>query len=188
MDSTKALERVKTRLHIAASNTDFDADINDYVESAVNRLYPMVTKLMDTREVTLTSNSQTVELQSGAEGVSFIEIIQDGEYDFYEEYSLVGRKIRFDNSQTSGRKFAITEYTRHTYAAITDIPAEYELVVVYWAMSEFYEFLAGNKRKYSVYMNSAGTNAVDNMQDMVDRLEERANDILGDRFEMGGHQ
>jgi hypothetical protein len=52
-------------------------------------------------------------------------------------------------------------------------------------MSEFYDFLAGNKRKYNIY-DSSGARDVDNMKDQADFYERKANVYLSDRVKLYG--
>jgi hypothetical protein len=190
MIAATALAQVKSRLDIDSSVTTFDAAINEFVLSAVNRLYPIA--------------QNEVAAQTKVAGVDgFGELIVD--LSTLTTPIIAARKV--DASVSGGAYFPATETAHHgTNLTVRELPANQsvtlkihglsmftlatvpvflEQAVIWYAMSEFYDYLAGNKRKYNVYAQSGARN-VDNMRDEAEFFEQKANVYLNDRTTIYG--
>jgi hypothetical protein len=82
-------------------------------------------------------------------------------------------------SVTKLRIYGVTTFT------LANIPVYLEQAVLWYAMSEFYSYLAGSKSKYNIYTQS-GARSVDNMKDEADFYEDKANVYLNDRAQLYG--
>lgn len=119
--------------------------------------------------------------------------------------AIAVRKVEYS---TSGGAFVPAEDTYHhgTILIIRDLPADQsitfklygltmfdlstipvylEQAVIWYAMSEFYDFLSGNNRKYNLYTDN-GARSVDNMKDESEYYESKANVFLNDRTTLYG--
>ena len=188
MIAATALASVKTRLDIDSSDTTWDNAINEFVASAVKRLYPIAQNEVAVQTVNLTVDSfgeaqvamasmstpilaaRKVEVSSGY-GWS------ETNDNYHHGTTLFIRSL--STSDTQARIYGVTTYTLAT------VPEHFEQAVIWYAMSEFYDFLAGNKRKYNIYA-SGGARAVDNMKDEAQFYEQKANVYLNDRVSLYG--
>lgn len=193
MTADEAQDKVKYRLDIPTSNTDLDTEIDEFVSDAVDRLYPVISEpyavsfsyvatTHGTRIALSTIDSDLVDIdkirtKGTAQDDSEYLNIPSSEWEVQGGYLFIRG---YDNQnatwQVHGRK-------RHV---ITTVPAEFNLVVVNWALSEFYEMLVGSKRKFNVYQQASGIRSVDGFTDKAESLERKGNDILADRADLGG--
>lgn len=185
-----ALASVKTRLDIDSSQTAFDAAINEYVLSGVKRLYPIAQKEVAPQTAvvsvdafgeasfdlsTLTTpvvSARKVEYSVG--GSAFYPATDN----FHHDVTLLVRDLPASNTVT------LKIYGLATYTLAT-VPEYLEQAVLWYAISEFYDFLAGNKRYYNMYTQS-GARGVDNMRDESEFFEQKANVYLNDRTTLYG--
>ena len=175
---------VKTLLDI--SDITFDDDIDAFVTSGVKRLFPFIQKEVAPASVTnFTAKAGArvqFELPSGVEGLRMLEIYDgDGYYD-HTNHIIHGSTVIVN--EVPGRVTEFMVYGLGKYS-LADLPTELERAVVYYACSEFFNLLTGNKRKYNVYMSN-GRPAVENMQDMAQYYNEQANIYLNDRGTLYG--
>lgn len=180
--------KVKRRLSIPETNTEFDADIADYVSDAVNMLYPIIHRELVPETVTLAKDSNTIDLSTLAgnvKAVRYIEIYDatNSVYNAYDDFVQHGDTlyINYDWDEAKTVKvFGLGAYTEST------VPTEFASVVVNWAMSEFYSNLVGNSRKYNLYTQNSGARKADNMRDLSDYYWVRGNQLLVDRAKIEG--
>jgi len=184
LDAATARSRVKDLLDI--SDTSLDSDIDNYVTDAVNMLYPiaMAEVAPDTTK-TFASGGRDVTLPSGVDQVRRLELYDDDLSDYYptDDYIVHAGSIWLDQATSSSTQARIWGWARHT---IGTVPAELYDVVFYWAASLFYSALAGNKRKYNIYIGSAGSAADRDIKDSADYYMNHANQILADRAKLAG--
>lgn len=185
-----ALASVKTRLDIDNSQTAFDAAINEFVLSGVNRLYPIAQKEIEvqTKVVSVDGYGEaSVDLSTlttPALAARRVEAsVGGGAYfpaneTYHHGVNLQVRELPSDQSTTL-KIYGLAAFTLAT------VPSYLEQVVIWYAMSEFYDFLAGNKRYYNIY-NQSGARQVDNMRDEADFFEQKANVYLNDRTTLYG--
>lgn len=165
-------ERVKSRLKLKQTDTTFDQDIDEFLQSAVDRLFPFVqTEVTETVEVAEDDWQFTLP-----EGVESIRMLFDDESHQYTNFIQHNRTILLREKFAEGT-FTIMGNGKYTLDTLEDW---LKLPIYWYAMAEFYLTLAGDKAKYNIYMAN-GARQVDNMRDQSEYLEERANTYLQDR-------
>jgi len=184
MVDTDARNDVKTLLDI--SDTTFDDDIDAFVASGVKRLFPFIQKEVARASVSsftsVAGGRVEFDLPTGVEGIRMLEVYDgDGYYD-HTDYIAHGTKLTVNAIPGRVTEFSVYGLGKYTLA---DLPTELERAVIYYACSEFFNLLSGNKRKYNVYMSN-GRPAVENMQDMAQYYNEQANIYLNDRGTLYG--
>lgn len=183
-----ALASVKMRLDIDSSDTTWDTAIDEFVASAVKRLYPIAQNEVAVQTVNLTVDSygeaQVAMASMGTPILAARKVEVSSGYgwsetndNYHHGTTLFIRSL--STSDTQARIYGVTTYTLAT------VPEHFEQAVIWYAMSEFYDFLAGNKRKYNIYA-SGGARAVDNMKDEAQFYEQKANVYLNDRVSLYG--
>lgn len=190
MLTVDARAQVKKYLDIDAAVTTFDSDIDTFVLTGVKRLYPLAQREVEVQTATLTNNNYnraTVNLSTLTTplvGVRAVEVGSSTSLGMGEpvDYSVHANTLKLLDVPSYANTAFIEGLARFT---LTDLYPEIELAVIYFATSEFFKFLIGNKRKYNVYMQN-GRAAVENMQDMVDYFEGLANQHLADRVTLYG--
>ncbi len=178
MTPQAALAAVKSRLDIDTAITDFDAQINQFVTDAVDRLYP--TAMQDAGVVPLPCTPDSVTRQStitltNLDGFRYIEALGSDGFPYpVDDVYQYGNIVRLRNLSSDTSKVLVYGLKRYTLATI---PPELKRAIFYYAMADFYNFLVGNKRKYNVYMSN-GRAAVDNMDEIAAGLEAKADAIV----------
>jgi hypothetical protein len=165
-------ERVKSRLKLKQSDTAFDQDIDEYLQSAVERLFPFIqTERTDTVEVA--EDEWKFTLPDGVESIRMLFDSEDHEIsDFIQHDRTVLLRDKFDYGTLT--IYGNGKFTLETLEDWLKQP------IFWFAMAEFYLTLAADKAKYNIYMAN-GARQVDNMRDQSEYLEERANTYLQDR-------
>lgn len=162
------------KLELAIANTDFDSDLTDKIARSVKRLFPYVQSEVKAT-VTVNQGDWRFTLPASCESIRFM---YDADENKIEDFIQHAREIIVrDYGLTAG---TITIYGNGRYTLLT-LPAEFEEAIIYYACSLFYAQLAGDKRKYNIYMQSTGAQGVNNMRETADWYEERANTYLQDR-------
>jgi len=182
----EALASVKTRLDI--SDTTWDAAINDFVAMAVKRLYPVAQLEVAVQTVALTvDNYGEAQVNMATMSTPILaarKVEVSGGYgwseandNYHHGTTLFVRGL--GSSDTQARVYGVTTFDLAT------VPTYLEQAVIWYAMSEFYDYLAGNKRKYNLYTQS-GARSVDNMKEESQYYEQKANIFLNDRVTLYG--
>ena len=190
MINTTARASVKTRLDIDSSVTTFDTAIDEFVLSGVNRLYPIAQKEIDIQtKVVSVDNFGEVSLDlstlpTPATAARRVEYMISGTAyspasETYHHGSILAVRELPANATVTLRIYGLAAHTLAT------VPTFLEQAVIWYAMSEFYDFLAGNKSKYNIYTQS-GARSVDNMKDEAEFYEQKANVYLNDRTTLYG--
>lgn len=190
MTSASALVSVKNRLGITGST--FDAVLTDFIASSVKRLFPTAGYEVSRQEVssftlddygeceinllTLTTPAQLarkVEYSTGAAYLPATDFVHHGS-------KLYVRDL--PSSTTNIRVYGITTFTLHaTLDANTTIYEWLELAVIWYAMSEFYDYLAGSKSRYNTYSQMPAARTVENMADESAYYEQKAKMYIQDQ-------
>lgn len=190
MIAATALASVKTRLDIDSSQTAFDAAINEFVLSGVNRLYPIAQKEIATQTKVVRVDGfgevsfDLSTLPTPATAARRVEAsISGGAYfsasETYHHGTILTVRELPSNATLTLKIYGLAMHTLDT------VPNFLEQAVIWYAMSEFYDFLAGNKSKYNIYTQS-GARSVDNMKDEAEFYEQKANVYLNDRTTLYG--
>lgn len=197
MTSATALVSVKNRLDLV-TDTTFDTVLADYIAAAVARLFPRAGAEVPAQTVSAVvdaygeANIDLSGLATPLADVRYVEAMGSQAWQPVDNKWLHGNILRLrdvSNYVTSFRLYGINRFTLHaTIPANTTIPQELELAVIWYAMSEFYENLTGNKRKYNIYMQQSGARGVDNMRDEAIYYEQKADQYIEEQAGMYGSQ
>jgi len=189
LTTASARDSVKKRLDIASSVLVFDDAIDEFVLSGVKRLYPIAQ-----RELPVQTSSVVVD-NYGEATVDLSVLVTPCKAARKVEYSTGYGFTNSDDNYHHGvmlylrdlpsgtatlRIYGLTNYVLDT------VTEELESPVFWYAMSEFYTYLVGNKSKYSIYSQSTGARSVDNMQELADYYEQKANVYINDRAHIYG--
>lgn len=172
---------VKNRLGIKAADTMWDTLIDDFVATAVLRLYPRASLETDRQEITGAPDSFG-ELEIDLSALSGVRAARKIEgWDGYTWQTITdrfhhGTKLLLRSVNTSTTKVRL--YGLKPFATI-DLVQDWLLQAVYWyAMAEFYDYLAGSQSDYNIYMQNTGARAVDNMRDVSLYFDSKADNYL----------
>lgn len=185
-----ALTSVKARLDVPASVTDFDANLEIFITDSVKRLYPYASVEVDEQIVDISPvNGEVSVLLNGL--TTPIIGFRDPEYSSdasnwhpVDEKQAHGNKLTIRGLPSSASKLKIPGLNPYK---LDDLPEYLELGIIYYACSEFFNYLMGNKRKYNIYMQASGARSVDNMQDMAEYYEQKADVYIADRATVYGY-
>lgn len=185
MTTTDARNRLKSRLDIPVADTTFDDVLDEYLLDAVNRLYPLSMRQLAVEEVAALPDEkgqQWLDLTTLSPAPDEVRsVLIDDEYEV--------DSIHQHGTQLRVRGISVDATTLYVYGLayhdLVNLPVWLELCVFYFAQSEFYNFLIGNKRKYNVYMQNGGQ-AVDNMRDLADDFEQRGVLYLEEKAQLYG--
>ena len=183
-------DKLKRRLGIREDENQFDTDIDDFTYEAVANLYPIVQVELPTETYTLPAGENEIslkheDLSGDIETVRRLEIYSD-ENDTWnptDEYTQHDNFIYLYEGFSSGKQIRLHGLGRYN---LSNLPKEFEQVVLNWAMSEFYSLLVGDKRKYTIYTQTTGSRSVDNLRDLSDYYLDRGNQLLADRATVRG--
>lgn len=183
--TASARTAVKQRLDIASTETTWDDLIDAVVLTAVSRLFPICQEevAVSTQNLTIDDSGEAVvTLATGVTGARRVEVTSGegwfpADDTFHHGTSVYIRDL--DADVTQARIYGLKAYE------LTTIPEYLYLAVFWYAISEFYDYLAGNKRKYNLYVAS-GARQVDNMRDESEYYEQKANVYVNDRATIYG--
>lgn len=189
MTTAEARTAVKARLGITV--TTWDTIIDGFVISAISRLYPRAKKEAARQSITsfTVDDMGEVAFTLSELATPILEARKIETYDgfawsrvddtYHHQDTLVVRGITDD--VTTIRIYGLINFT-----VITEVYDWLTQAIIWYAMAEFYDYLAGNKRNYNIYAQSSGARAVDNMADQsayydakADRYIEEQNQSYG---------
>jgi hypothetical protein len=174
------LAEVKNVLNISVAT--FDTDINTDLDFAVKDLYPIAVQDIAVATVTLLSDYRSFTIPTGTSIVRRVEV--DG---YSVDFIVHGTKVFFTQGPVdSGSEVTCFGQGRWGFADYTDIPLELHTVLIYWAVAKFYTALAGNKRKYNIYVGTVGSAADRDMKDSADYFKELGDQYLEERTGIRG--
>lgn len=193
MTTAEALTAAKNRLNI--STTDFDTQLTDFFDAAVDRLSPKVRKEIAPQTTAATVDSfgecfvELSTLTTPVADVRYVEATTGEQWFPADKIYRHGTQLRIrdlNSFVTQLRIYGLKNYV--VASAAVDIPEVYELPVVWYMMAEFYDLLAGSKSKFNIYMQTNGGNAVDDMRSEAEYYENKATAYIDDRAELQGTQ
>lgn len=182
--------QVKYFAGIKSTDTSFDTDIDTQVAYALKNLAPIALK-ENTSDVTKSVNADgvTIDLPTGTLQIrsAGLELYDNdvSDYRIFTDWRQHGTQIRLNYYVTPGTQARIWPLGYYN-ADYSDLPQELELVVVYYALSFFYVYLAGNKRKYNIYAATTGAAADHDMKDSAQEWKQEADNLLMDRVTVRG--
>lgn len=188
LSTATARASVKIRLDIDPSDTTWDAAIDEFVLSGVKRLYPIaqLEVAVQVKAITVDSYGEaTVDMSALTTPILSARKVEvsggqswsETNDNYHHGVTLFIRSL--SSSDTQARIYGETTFD------LTTVPTFLEQAVLWYAMSEFYDYLSGNKRKYNIYA-SGGARAVDNMKEEAQFYEQKANIYLNDRAQIVG--
>lgn len=171
MTSATAIDKVKNKFNIPLAVTALDTIITGIVADATDLLNGYVrlsstattAVLYATTSFTVTTGRKVRELYLD-DGLNKPVVIVD----WYQTDDTVYLTGSFEGTIT---------YRYETNYAVSDLaslPTEYNQPFLNLCYSEFASFLAGDRSAYSEYTQSAGARAVDNMTDLAQFYEQKA--------------
>lgn len=173
------LTEVKNTLNITVST--YDTELNSDLDFAVKDLFPLAAKEIAPVAVTLNSDLRSFAVPSGSDIVRRVEI--NG---YVQDFFCHGGTAYLMTPADSGDTVTAFCLGRYVPTAYTDIPSELETVLIYWAVAKFYTALAGNKRKYNIYVGNVGSAADRDMKDSADYFKELGDQYLEERTAVRG--
>lgn len=193
MTTAEALTMAKNRLNITVS--DFDTQLTDFFDSAIDRLYPKVQ-----REVAAQTTSAVVDdygeatvalasLTTPLDDVRLVEATKGQSWYPADSIYRHGTTLRvrdLDSDVTQLKIYGLKAYV--VESAASTIPERYELPVIWYMMSEFYDMLAGSKSKFNVYIQNNAGNAIEDMRNEGEYYEAKADRYIDEKATLYGSQ
>lgn len=188
--ATAVRDSVKTRLHIKAVDTTFNDVIDEFVSAAVLSLYPLAALEVGKQTTSVSPDAYgEVEIDLSSLSTPLRAARRVEAYDgsswrrvrstFHHKDLLTLRGL--NSSETQVRIYGVT-----SFKTVPDV-YDWFLKALYWfAMSEFYDYLAGDKSTYSIYMQQTGARAVDNMSDEAEHFDLKAKAFLEEQKQTYG--
>lgn len=190
MTTAEARDKIKSRLNIDLGVTTWDDLIEDFVGSAVLRLYPRA-KLEKERilvdpiefnedgEIVIATDDPTPFREARK-----VECLVSDSWvrvtDTYHHQNYLHLR-GVDSNATQIRIFPLSNFT-----SITEVYDWLLQAVIWYAMAEFYDYLAGNKKNYNAYMQATGARAVDNMADQSAYYDTKADRYVDEQNQSYG--
>lgn len=193
MTKAQALAAAKSKLGLSV--TTFDTKIEDFFEASVARLYPRVQKEVAAQIVSGVPDSygeHTIDLSALATPLTDVRLVEAYNSFYYPVDSLYrhGTSLRIQDLESNVTAFRI--YGLEKFAVVSNdvvgLPTEYNLPVVWYMMSEFYDYLLGDKSRYNIYAQSSGARAVDNMESEAIYYADKADEYIEERAQLYGSQ
>lgn len=191
MTATEARDAIKSRLGIASAEITWDTLIDGLVTASVKRLYPRASLEVASQEVTsfsVTNLGECVIDMTTLTGTP-LALREVEVYDGYAWARISDTKHHGNTCRLRGIDDSITKirvYGIKNFASITDVYEWLTQSVIWYAMAEFYDYLAGNQRDYNTYMQSSGARAVDNMADQSAYYDSKADRYLDEQAQQYG--
>lgn len=179
---------VKRRLDIEVAATEFDDEIGDFIEQSVKRLYPLTAQEVDPEIVSVTIDSYGEgEVSFTTESLDDVRLVEA--YDGSSWFPVDGVYRHGSKLRVRGLSTDVSQLKLYGLLAydVETVPGFLELPVIWYSMSEFYDMLAGNKRKYNVYMQNGGA-ALDDMRQESDYYEAKAQRYIEEHATAYGSQ
>lgn len=178
--AAQARTSVKNRLGITAST--WDTILDDFIASAVLRLYPRASQEVDRQDITPVTVDSYGECEIDLSALSGVRAARNVEgWDGYTWTPISSRyhhgtKLRLRDVDTTVTKVRL--YGLKPFATIDNV-YDWLLQAVYWyAMAEFYDYLASSNSDYNIYMQTTGARQVDNMRDESLYFDQKADAYL----------
>lgn len=185
-----ALTSVKYRLDITGST--WDTQLAEFLQSAVKRLYPYVQREIAPVTVNVTVDNGETSVNLAAQSIDEVRLLEayEGviwrEHDDFIHHGTYLYVQGLSSAATQLKLYGRGRFTLDASVTVSTVPEHLEQAVYWYAMSEFYDYLVGNKSKYSVYAQSTGARSVENMQELAEYYEQKANVYLNDRAQVHG--
>lgn len=181
-------DQVKDFASVPAANTNYDADIANYVAYAIKLLAPIALQELPANTTkTVNSDGRTIDLPATILQVRDLELYATdlADYSGFNDFKQHGSQILLDYYVSPGTQVRIWGLGYYAQDATT-LPVELEIVIVYWALSMLYSSFAGDKRKYDIYVGSTGAAGDRDMKDSSTFYKNEGDQLLLDRVAVRG--
>lgn len=174
---------VKVRMDIPTAVTSFDAAIDEFVQASVDRLFPMTGNEVPVQTVNISPDAygevvvDLAALATPAAAARLVETSAGYEWQPNRELLHHGTSLRVRNVSSSATQMRIYGLTPYI---ITTVPNYLAPALIWYSMSELYDDLAGNKRKFNIYAQINGRAAVDTMATQSTFYTEKADEYLNE--------
>jgi hypothetical protein len=191
MTTATARTALKQRLDIDTADTQFDAIIDQFIQDALKRLWPSSAQEIasQTKIITVSTYGEaTIDLATLTTPLDDVRKVEvSAGYQPYPaaRYFSHGTILTIRELDTSVTSTILYGLKKHNIDLST-LQSEIELALIYFGQSEFYNYLAGNKRQYNAYMQN-GRSETEGMDTMAHTLEQRARDYLEQHSTLFGH-
>lgn len=181
-------EAAKKRLSLSGTTT-YDTLLDDMVTQSVNRLSPraMIETDADTVSVSVDDYGEASAslLSLAIDDVRKVEAYDGTTYSpadnkYLHNYTLYVRDLSTDVTEL--RIYGLKKYDA------AEVPTELQLAVIWFIMSEFFDYMASHKGQYNQYLQTTGARAVDNMRDESLYYEQKANTLIDENAQIYGSQ
>jgi len=191
MTADNARDAIKQRMSVPSGTTTFDTLIAGFVTSAVSRLFPRAALEVASQEKTGISVDEFGEAEVDLSTLT-TPINRAREVEAWDGYTWAkitntfhhGGQLRLRGLTTDMSKVRL--YGLNPFPAMDNVPDWLTQSVVWYGMAEFYDYLAGNKRQYNIYMQVSGARAVDNMADQSAYYDSKADRYLDEQNQAYG--
>jgi hypothetical protein len=189
--ASAALARTPVKNRLGVTDTSFDTQIDDFITQAINRLFPRAGQEVSMQAVSISPDSygeafvDLSTLTTPIADVRLVEYVGTGATAPADNKYLHGTSLRLRDLPSWATSLKLYGLNRHT---LSTVPAELELAVIWYAMSEFYELMTASKSKYNIYSQSSGARAVDNMRDEALFYEQKADAHVEEHANLYGSQ
>lgn len=175
MTTTSARDKVKNRFNIPSTETGLDTIIDSCVADAIDMLSGYVrvgatattTITYGTYEITVTAGRKVTDIWFDDGSGKKVTVI-----DWYQEDNVVYLTTTLDGTITY--RYEVS----YDSSSLANLPTEHNQPFLNLCYAEFSGFLAGDRSAYSEYTQSAGARAVDNMRDLSDFYERKADRLF----------
>lgn len=191
MTAAEARSAVKTRMSIAGDISTFDSMIDDFISSGMRRLYPRSGYEVASQELTTFQVDNLGEviiyLTTLTTPLTTTRIVES--YDNFA-WARVGDTYHHGGQlRLRGLTGVETKLRLYGVNPFTVVDTVYDWLtqcLIWYAMAEFYDYLAGNKKSYTIYMNVSGSRSVDNMADQSAYYDSKADRYLEEQGKTHG--
>jgi len=186
MTADEARDAIKNRLKIPLTTDTFDDLIEGYVVDSVRRLYPRSALEVESQEVNSFSVDDLGEvviqmsaLPTPIRSARKVEMYDDYTWSTVNDTYHHGNELRLRGLTDNTSNIRI--YGLKSFPDITYVYEELLQAIIWWGMSEFYDYLASDKKSYNIYMQVSGARAVDNMADQSAYYDTKANQYVDEQ-------
>lgn len=191
LTADQARDAVKNRLGIPAATTTWDTLIADFVTNAVKRLSPKAQQEVASQDKAVTvdsygeANVDLSALSTACQDARLVEATNGNEWFPADSVYRHGVNLRvrdLPSDVTTLKIYGLKDFV------ITTVPDNLHPAIFWFAMAEFYDYIAGNKAQYNIYTQTSGARAVDNMRDESSYFEAKADLYIDERATVYGSQ
>lgn len=174
MTPTQARDKVKVKFDIPAATTTLDASIDEAVKTALTLLSPFVNNpLTVNTSVSLAQTATSFTLPVAGSTLKRLHLaFSNGHQVLWTDWTQHNDTILLTENLPGAAVVSI--YAEGDLASGATVSERFAPAYIDYACSEFATTLAGSKSKYNIYAQTTGARGVDNMLDLAEFYEQRA--------------